>query len=257
MLDGLINALWYASIVSGAVLVIRLLATGLAPRYRGLAGWSLISVSASVFLLFFRRDPDVYLWVSATSYLLEFICVFFFVRTLFSAHLEAYAGIGGFAQKLLSGLVGLSAVVSVFAIRQDWLTAASPSDWTFAVVRIVDSGFAVFLAGAAIFFARYRVPTQRNVLRLEAGATAYFTVQALSFLAIILLGKPAMRPATIAVEAADFAVFAYFSFAITRAGETLPARKYSPAQQARVEALNEEAIRFANQIKSAVGKNPG
>jgi hypothetical protein len=257
LLDGLIHVLWYASIVSGAGVVIRLFATGLASRYRGLVGWAVVFTAASTLLLFFQRDPDVYLWVSTVSYLLEAIFAFLLVRTLFSSHLEAYLGIGAFAQKLLSGLVGLSAVVSVFAVRQDWLTAVSPTDWTFTGVRIVDTGFAVFLASAAIFFARYRVPTRSNVLRLEAGATVYFAVQALAFLAIILIGDPAKLPASIVVEAADFSVFAYFAFAVTRAGETLPVRKHNPLEQARVEALNAEALRLAKQMKSVVRKNSG
>lgn len=257
MLDGLIQALWYASIVSGALVVIRLFTNGLASRYRGLAAWALVSTIASILLLFLQNDPDVYLRVSIASYALEAICAFLLIRRLFGSHLEAYRGIGSFAQKLLSGLVGLSAVISVFAVRQDWLNAASPSDWTFAGVRIIDSGFAVFLASAAIFFARYRVPTQANVLRLEAAATVYFAVQALTFLAIILIGEPVRKIASVAVEAADFSVFSYFSFAVTKAGESLPARSHNPAEQARLEALNREALRFAQQLKSAVRKNSG
>jgi hypothetical protein len=257
LLAGLIKFLWYASIASGAAVVIRLVAIGLASRYRGLAGWAAVSALSSILLLFFEHDPDVYLWVFITAYALEAVCIFFMVRKLFSSHLEAYQGIGAFAQKLLSGLVGLSAVISVFAIRQDWLSAASPADWTFTSVRIVDTGFAVFLASAGIFFARYRVPTRRNVLLLEAGATVYFTIQALAFLAIILIGNPAKLPASIVVEAADFSVFLYCVFAVTQAGESLPARHYDPVKQARVEALNAEALRFAQQMKSAVRKNSG
>ena len=258
MLDGLILVLWYASIASGAAVVVRLLTTKLAYRYPGLTGWALLSALASLLLLFFKNDPDAYLWVSTSCYLLEAISVFFLVRKLFSSHLEAYQGIGAFAQKLLSGLVGLSAIISVFVIRQDWLTAASPSDWTFTGVRIVYTAFAVFLSSAGIFFARYRVPTRRNVLRVEAGATAYFTIQALAFLAIIFIGNPAKLPASVVVEAADFAVFAYFALAVNQAGETLPvARQYDPLEQARVEALNEEALRFARQLKTAVRKNSG
>jgi hypothetical protein len=257
LLEGLILPLWYASIVCGGLVVIRLLASGLASRYPGLAGWAFASAAGSTLLLFFEHNPDVYLVVSTSFYVMEAVFIFFLVRTLFSAHLEAYQGIGAFAQKLLSGLVGLSAVISIFAIRQDWLSAAKPMDWTLSGERIIDTGFAVFLASAAIFFARYRVPTRRNVLRLEAGATVYFTVQALAFLAIILIGDPAKLPASIVVEAADVAVFGYFSLAVTQAGETLPARKYSPAEQARVEALNQEALRFARQMKSAVRKNSG
>ncbi len=257
MLDRLFTALWYASILSGAALVLRLLVTRLSSRYLGLTGWALLSSFGSLLLLFYKHNPDAYLWLFVALYSLQTVCIFFMVRRLFSSHLEAYRGIGSFAQKLLSGLVGVSAIMSVFAIRQDWLSAVSPADWTFTTVRIIDTGFAVFLAGAGIFFARYRVPTQRNVLRLEAGSTVYFTVQALAFLAIIFIGDPAKIPASLVVEAADFGIFLYFAVAISRAGETLPERHYNPAEHARVEALNKEALRFAQQMKSAVRKNSG
>lgn len=258
MSDGLFKFFWYASIATGALAVWRLFALNLAIRYKGLAGWALLSTLSSIPLLFFQHDPDLYFWVFTAFYILETFCVFFMVRTLFSSHLEAYPGIGAFAQKLLSALVGLSAVISIFAIRQDWLSAASPSDWTFTGVRIVDTAFAVFLASAGIFFARYRVPTRRNVRRLEAGATVYFAIQALAFLAIILIGDPAKIPASIVVVVADFAIFGYCAVALTAAGEVLPAaRRYAPAEQARVEALNQEALRFARQLKTVVRKNSG
>jgi hypothetical protein len=220
--NGLILVLWYASVVSGAILVVRLFFTRLAAIYRGLTAWAILNVLASVILLSYVTNPDVYLWVSASCYLLQAVCVFFLIRTLFTSHLEAYPGIGSFAQKLLSGLVGISAVISLFAIRQDWLRAASPSDWTFTGVRILDTGFAVFLASAGIFFARYRVPTRRNVLRLEFAASIYFAVQALAFLAIILIGIPAQNPASAIVEGADLCFFAYCALALSAAGELIP-----------------------------------
>lgn len=256
--DDLITALWYASIATAALTLVRLLTGGIASRYAGLTGWAFLSASSSVVLLFFRENTVLYLRVITPVYILQAICQFILVRTLFRAHLDAYPGIGAFAQKLLSGLVAVSAVIAVFAIRQDWLSASTGKDWMLAGVRIIDTSFAVFLAAAGIFFARYRVPTRRNVVRLETGATIYFAAQALAFLALITIGKAANLGASLVVEAADFALFGYFALALSRAGETLAVpRAYNPAEQARVEALNREALRFAKQLRTAARKNPG
>ncbi len=256
VLSRLLIFAWYGSIVVELLFAGNLIRTKLAGRYLAFVAWAGVDATVSLLLTQFTHQAAVYLRVYIAGQAIMMLFQFLAIRSIFSAHLSNYPGIGAFGRKLLLVLVCLAVTVSVVVVHSDWRSADNPFDLTITGVRIVMTGFAVFLLASMVFFARVRVPTKGNVLSLERGAAATFALQSMVFLAMVAMGKRLNGAGSLLIELISLFTFTYWVAVLQPSGEEMPEEPvYDPEEHARVEHLNAEALRLAAEIRTAAGRS--
>ena len=240
--------LWAATLVTEALLVVRLLREGLIGKYPLFAAFLTADVICSIVLIQIAFLSHSY---AEAFRLCTWIMTIFRLGVageLYERICEHFPGIGRFRIALAASVVLIAALVTVFTFRPNLV-----DKWVLpqTVVEVIHRFQSEILAGALALtwiFLRFvlsiRQPFQPNVLNHWRIATIYFGVSGVAYLLILLSeGGKAVIPINCAMLALDIACFVAWFRVMRRSGEELPAfRRLTPQQVQAVEKYNSELL---------------
>jgi hypothetical protein len=228
--------LWLTSLCVRVGLVTRLFLVN-PKRYRWFIGYLMVASIGTLYLFT--------LTLRSTTYAIAWIVVqISSLVLLYAAALEIYANLaehfGGvnrqgrivaYLRRILNGIMALSLVacvaLTVFDARamldRELLSVSSAVTATFLLMRIATSTLAVFLAGTAWYFSRFRVTLQPN-LRIHG---ILFTVwMAVSAAAMFWrnLDRSSNDLISHAYQSASVLIFGVWTVALKRSGESIADR---------------------------------
>jgi hypothetical protein len=228
--------LWIASLCVRIGLVARLLLIN-PKRYRWFIGYLIVASVGTLYLFT--------LALRSTNYAIAWIVVqISSLILIYAAALEIYGNLaehfGGVNHKgrivasllrILNAIMVLSLVACVALTAFDarvmldkkLLSVSGAVTATFLLTRIATSTLAVFLAGSALYFSRFRVSLQPN-LRIQGVLFALWMTVSATAMFWRNLDKSSNDLISIAYQSASVLIFGAWIAAFRKAGESVPVR---------------------------------
>jgi hypothetical protein len=257
------RALWIASVLAEALVVVRFLREGLLRRYPFFVAFLAAEVISSIVLM--QYDLQSRNYAEAYRIFEPIISVFRLgvAAELYEKICEHFPGIGAFRVAMASILVLLVAVLAIFSARPNMAHRwALPQTLTFVILRFQGEIFAgAFLLTWIVlrFVLSIRQPFRPNVLTHWTISTVYFGAIGATYLAILLSrGGTAVFPINSIMMAIQLACFVAWFRLMRRAGEQLPAfRRLSPDQVQAVENYNRELLQTLTALPAEISARQG
>jgi hypothetical protein len=252
------RALWVATVLTEALVVVRLVREGLIRKYPLFAAFLMVDVICSILLM----QTDIKSRIYAAAFRLGTLVMTVFrlgvVAELYERICGHFPGIGRFRAGMAAVLVLLAALITVFTFRPNLV-----NQWAFpqTVVVVVQRFQSEILASVLIMtwiFLRYvlsiRQPFSPNILSHWLIATIYFAVSGGANLAALLTGGGnALLPISSAMMAIHLGCFVAWFWLLRRGGEELPAfERLSPDQVETVEHYNQALMRTLSSLPDEI-----
>jgi hypothetical protein len=252
------RALWIASMLAEALVVVRFFQLGLVRKYPFFVAFLTEEVVGGVALMQFDMKSRSY----AEAYRVCTLILIFFrmavAAELYERICEHFPGIGLFRAFMASFLVLLAALIAIFSFRPNiapqW---AFPQTLPVVILRFQGE----ILGGAFVLtwlFLRYvlsiRQPFRPNVLTHWTIATVYFGTISVMYLAF-LVGREgkAVFPLNCGMQAVQIGCFLAWMRFMRRAGEELPPfSRLSPHQIQAVEDYNRELLQTVRTLPDEI-----
>lgn len=254
----------YIELCIGFVLAVRLLVLDLHRVYKYFAVFLLVDiVSVTIWALDRRAKGTPFHFDYRPGWLIEsailWTLTLLTVYALLDAILAHLPGILRLSRRVLNVSFGVAILIGIASAVRDFRSAASAEasfGWLAHAVaaaivldRVIDTAALLALISILIFLIWFPVEMSRNLVAFFAGFFIYFALKTCIGLATSLgfTGDAAIiRFANLLNPLVAAAVFAYWTFAITRGGETVPARMRVPTfttrheerMMAHLEAMN-------------------
>jgi hypothetical protein len=252
------RALWIASMLAEALLVVRFFQLGLVRKYPFFVAFLTEEVAGGVALMQYDMKSRSY----AQAYRICTLILIFFrmgvAAELYERICEHFPGIGVFRAVMASVLVLLAGLAATFSFRPNiapqW---AFPQTLPLVILRWQGE----ILGGAFILtwlFLRYvlsiRQPFRPNVLTHWTIAAVYFGTIGAMYLAVLLgRGGNAVFPINIAMQVLQIGCFLAWMRFMRRSGEELPAfPRLLPHQIQAVEDYNRELLRTVTSLPDEI-----
>jgi len=136
-------------------------------------------------------------------------------------------------------------LVSVMGWPFEWKALVFEHDFRiyFILTRIFWATLALFTVGVWLFFRNYPTPVRPNVVRHTYIAATFFSLNALSWLALTLSGVKLAAQVNISIVAGTMGCFAAWAVLLTRKGEERESIPVMPPEEiARIERVNQELL---------------
>ena len=245
----------YAEPVAASILIVRLWAEGLLPRYRFFAAYLICFLAELPILLTVSQKSGRYFqtYVVVESVLWFFqICV---IIELFSLVLKDYPGIARTGRRFI-GMAFAAAVVvslSLAAAHHETGPGRFPIlEQYLLVARVVAFTILAFLLLLLAFLFWFPAPLSRNVLVYAIGFSVYFSCRALTRLAGNLMGPDEFLLLSAISLGIVLGCLSLWILFLTRRGEVLDVTvghrwqpEHGPALVRRLESINEALLRTA------------
>jgi len=212
------------SLAGAALLVFKLLRTGLYRRYRIFFLYLLFRIANSIVSLSLDITSDDYFYVWSISEPVIWAFYILVVRELVGLVLEKHTGLGTLGRWFMYTAMVISAAVSVFSILPKITPQIKPASqrlfYVFAIDRGITLSLVIFLLLLLFFLSRYPVPLGRNVLVHAALYTLFFLSSTLTTLLKSVFGSANMFITidTVLVGFAAACMFAWY-FLLSPKGE--------------------------------------
>ena len=179
----LISAVRLLNVLLFVILAVFLYHQGLAEVRRFFWGYVLFHALRSSILYAIPQNRTFYGWVYLTTEPLLWLFYVLIVVEVYTEALRQFAGISTLSRWVLTGLVGISLIISLGSLIPD-LNSPHP----FPVVQIVTAAgraictsLALFLLGITLFFLSYPIPLSRNTIIHSAICSVYFLTLAAAY----------------------------------------------------------------------------
>jgi hypothetical protein len=252
------RALWAASLLAEALVVLRFCRERLLRRYPFFVAFLTAEIICNIVLLQIDFRSRGYAQAFRICTVIVTVFLLGVAAELYERICEHFPGIGIFRAGLAACLVLLAALVTVATIRPNLV-----NQWAFpqTIVMVVMRFQAEIFAGAFLLtwiFLRFvlsiRQPFRPNVLIHWTIATAYFGASGAAYLAGLLSGGgTAILPINCAMLAVQLVCFFAWFRLMRRSGEELPAfGRLSPDQVQTVERYNRELLETVRSLPSEI-----
>lgn len=249
----LINILMGATAVLPAVLVARLVFSGLARVYPWFAAYMLATAAETGLLLAVENRPIlVYTSIWTVFGLVNILLEAKVVLTIFGQWTKSFPGIGAFGRKLLVMLMLIAAGVAASTIPVGWPNGVWMEVVKLATIsiRAVNIGFSLFLLLTLIFFWKFGGPVAPNLRRHSWAMAAYVTATSVSY--FVATGK-AVWLGNILLPAVTLTALIFWVVALQASGEVQPDTTGEEAQWEEAEEMNRQMQKLADAITLSPG----
>lgn len=215
----------YAEPVAAAVLLVRLIRTGLAWRYRAFTIYLSCIVVELLLVLLVPRGTNVYFYVYvAMDAVLSFTQILV-IGELFSLVTASYPGIARSGRKILWTALAVAVGISGFVLILGDGSAASgplrPLAQYFVIARSISFALLVFLGLTLAVLFWFPIPLSRNVIMYVIGYSLYFAGRALTRLAGTLLGESKVVLLSAISIGIALCCFVFWGVVLSKRGEQL------------------------------------
>jgi hypothetical protein len=259
----------YVELCLGFVLVARLLSLRLHRVYRYFCVFLLADISGTLLWAIAKRTRGTaFHFDYRIAWLSEHVIVWLFtlltVYALLDAILTQLPGILKLSHRILNASFAAATLIGLLTALPEYRAAANTQTFhnrlahvvagAIVLDRVIESVALLTLLGILFFLIWFPVEMSRNLATFFSGFVVYFALQACLSLAVSLLSGGAtefVRLINLWSAVLVAAVFAYWTFFITEAGEAVPARLHiAPLHRreedllvAQLEAMNASLLR--------------
>jgi hypothetical protein len=218
-----LRVLWIASLAGYALLLGRLLQTGLHRTYRAFTLYILIQIAQSVMLLPFAPRSNAYSLIYQISQPIVCLLCILVVVELYSLVFERYPGIARSGRYALGGGLFVSLLISL-ALSYPRLSSPGEMYPRFLIYvnseRILLFALLLFILILNALLAYFPVPLNRNTVFYFSGFSVYFIAKIMAQVVRAITGHEATRSLGACMLVISLLCTVFWAIVLRRAGET-------------------------------------